>query len=106
MTQQHINRWVALVVTLCVIFTAHQVIKRWFIEDTAWMETVPVWVFVLGGIAIWIMSAVLLGKWLIRTAVPLDPEDEEKIERYFKERRAIAHLTGHKRSDDDSGEPQ
>lgn len=106
MTQKHINRWIALVVTLCTVFAAHQVIKRWFIEDTAWMESVPVWVWILGGIAIWIACAVLLMEWLIRTAVPLSPEDDAAIEKYFKEHRTMADLRRHKESDDEQGETQ
>jgi len=106
MTHKSMKRGLAVVVTLCCIFTAHQVIRRWFIEDTTWLVSIPLWVFILAGIAVWILLTVLLGEWLIRTAVPLDPETEEKIERYFRERRRLERNARRGYAEDESGEDQ
>jgi hypothetical protein len=78
--QKTINRALALLITLAAIFTAHQVIRCYFIEDTQWIHSTPLWQIVAGVI---VLAVIIM--WVLWAAIfrgsPVDADTIQKLRR-------------------------
>lgn len=80
MRQKTINRALAVLITVAGIFTVHQVIKRYFIEDTQWIHSTPLWVLVAGAITVAIFA--MWGLWAaIFRGTPVDAKTIQNLRR-------------------------
>ena len=82
MRQSTINYALYLLVFVAGIFTAHQLIKRYFFEDTQWIHTTPLWVLAVGVITIAVFT--MWGLWAaIFRGSPIDARMVQMLRRFL-----------------------